>query len=849
MRVLRFFLGSAVGVVVLLTCLAGPVFAAGDVNNGACSNEANTGFRESLPDCRAYEQVSPVFKDGFFMDFTGLTGDGGLVNAESIGLVNGATSNPDCPLNRYDFERTGSGWVTNALDDAPLETYTYATNHCTRVLLNGEGASLLELRMRSGSAYEQDLYLHRGRSFTLVGPMLGPSAIPAIATAPDQQAGNNPEAADFVASTPDLEHVLFTLGAKNEGLAPGVSSELWPGDTTVLAEESHKAVSLYEYAGTNNETPALVGVDNGGRLLSDCSTFAGGPGVEGDHLNVISENGERAFFTALGRGEPENPRCTGIASVPKVDELFARVNGTRPQSPVDAQGRCTVSADACTVAISQPGALSSPEPNSGCSTPACETNTTDEADFRDANFERASADGSKVFFTSAQQLLDGASQDPEPNDSAVPRDNGKGCPKVTGANGCNLYEYDFNNPVGHRLVLLSGGDASGLGPRVQGVAAVSEDGSHAYFVAKGVLTTLPRGGEGGSCISELTPAEKVEEETTKEGKCRPKKEADNLYVSNTDTGALAFVGTLLPTDAEQWRYNGEIENGGLGPMSVTGNGQFLLFTTPADLTAGDTSTVPQAFRYDAASEALVRVSVGEEGYNDNGNSEVGATLIEHSGSEKETDIASDTHPAISEDGQVVVFKSNVALVPGALDDKCTYEEAGHCYEYAQNVYEYREGHVHLISSGPSLPLQMTEGPVAVSPSGRDIYFQSKESLVPQDTDTLDDIYDAREGGGFAAATQPPQCESACQSAPGAPAATAPPASFTFSGSGNAAPIPVPAAKAKAKSLTRAQKLAKALKACAKQPKHRRAACRARAHRKYGPAPKARRARSGGRASS
>jgi hypothetical protein len=46
-------------------------FAAGDANQGACPNEAfRTGFSASLPDCRAYELVTPTFKDGKGFGFT-----------------------------------------------------------------------------------------------------------------------------------------------------------------------------------------------------------------------------------------------------------------------------------------------------------------------------------------------------------------------------------------------------------------------------------------------------------------------------------------------------------------------------------------------------------------------------------------------------------------------------------------------------------------------------------------------------------------------------------------------------------------------------------------------------------
>jgi hypothetical protein len=44
--------------------LSGFAFAAGDVNEASCPNEGMAGFSAGLPDCRAYEQVSPTEKDG-----------------------------------------------------------------------------------------------------------------------------------------------------------------------------------------------------------------------------------------------------------------------------------------------------------------------------------------------------------------------------------------------------------------------------------------------------------------------------------------------------------------------------------------------------------------------------------------------------------------------------------------------------------------------------------------------------------------------------------------------------------------------------------------------------------------
>ena len=129
---------------------------------------------------------------------------------------------------------------------------------------------------------------------------------------------------------------------------------------------------------------------------------------------------------------------------------------------------------------SQTVSLSQPTPNARCTSPACTA-----APRADANFEGASADGTKAYFTSTAQLTDTATADAAPQDSATRERNG--CQGTTEAGGCNLYLYDFAAPADARVVDVSTGDVSGRGPEVQGVAALAETGKQIYFVAKGVL--------------------------------------------------------------------------------------------------------------------------------------------------------------------------------------------------------------------------------------------------------------------------------------------------------------------------------------------------------------------------
>ncbi len=768
MRVLRVVLGSVVGVVVLLACSAPAVFAAGDANEASCANEANTGFSSALPDCRAFELVSPVAKNGYQVTFYGLLDGGERVAGASIGVLAGATSDPDCPTSAYDLARTLGGWSASAVDDAPLEEFAYATAKCAKLLLGENGDRLMLLRPASGSAFERDLYVQRaGGKFEEVGPMLPPT-IPASPSGPGQQAGDT----TYVAATPDLSHVLFTL-------QPVTKSEQWPKDTTVLAPNNQFFnQALFEYAGAGNTEPVLVGVNNAGTaskagaLISDCGTSPGGGQQGGNRLNTISADGSRVFFTAIGAEDPATPECVGAAVLPPASELFARVDGVAPQSPTDAAGECTNVGDACTVAISEPGALAQAPANPDC-TGACREDTTDEADFRSANYEGAAADGSKVFFTSTQRLLNGATQDDAAHeeegevtqDGAAPVNGRKGCVHTTpGAGGCNLYEYDFaedpetGKPVG--LVLISKAETGGGGvggPRVQGVGAVCADGSHVYFVARGVLTQTPNA-QGASAVDG----------------------GENLYVSDTTTGATSFIATLTPGDAqqggddEQWQYNAAT------PMNVSGDGRYLVFTSTAELTRDDSTHVAQVFRYDAVTRELTRVSAGEEGYNDDGDAPAAPAQVEHYGSESVEGIGAagaDLHPAVSEGG-VVVFKSSDALTSTAFDNRCVSGEGGECFEYAQNVYEYREGHVYLISGGGEAPLGIFEGAASVSPSGRDIFFETRQALAPQDPDTVADVYDARVEGGFPAASSAPPCTGeGCEGPSGPPVSLQAPSSL------------------------------------------------------------------------
>jgi hypothetical protein len=163
----------------------------------------------------------------------------------------------------------------------------------------------------------------------------------------------------------------------------------------------------------------------------------------------------------------------------------------------------------------------------------------------------------------------------------------------------------------------------------------------------------------------------------------------------------------------------------------------------------------------------------------------------------------------------------------------------------------REGVVRMISDGlsgvepvvsefvdPTPGLRPT---TAISASGGDIFFTTRTALVGQDTDELLDYYDARIGGGYPAPKESQCAGEACQQPPSGSLAPLGQTESSVTPAGGNLPPPTGATlgftTVKAPE-TKAQKLAKALKACTRVPKKKRATCNAQAEKKYGSKPKA-----------
>jgi hypothetical protein len=626
---------AVVSFLIALIVPAGTTWAAAGTDHASCPNSASPGFRTYLPDCRAYELVTPPYKEAQPAGTDGVSEElgesGPRLLIRDFGSFSGVEDQTGLGA-LYEVQRAGPEAWRSTPFDAPFSTFPLFAVET----MSSDFTHSLWVARTPGHSEREDLYLRNPEGvFTPIGPAQPPLM--------------NERVTIFAGASEDLSDIVL------QAFGPRV----WPGDTT-----TSQASSLYEYVGTNNSEPQLVGVSDNGpvakveesHLISSCGTYLGSP--NGDSYNSVSQDGSTIFFTALA--------CGGT---PPVNELFARVDNGHQ--------------DAHTVAISEPS-------SADCQT--CNTSGPAEALFRGA-----SLDGTKVFFMTEQQLL----------------------PAATGL-GPYLYEYDFGAPAGRRVTLVSAGDVAGA--RVQGVARISEDGSHAYFVAQGVLTGEPNA-EGEHA-----------EENSK-----------NLYVSIREcpddgtncvepTQRTSFIGRLSEKDEEDWAGSD------IRPVQATPDGRFLVFQSTADLTA-DEEERPEAgqiFEYNSDTGHLARVSRGTNGYNQNGNSDIFQARIPTQGYyEHDYPTLRFQDLAISADGSYVFFTSEDGLTPFAL--------TGY-----RNVYEYHEGTVALISGGHDLAIVEREPGVELfgtDASGRDVFFATVEPLVPQDTDTQQDFYDARIDGG------------------------------------------------------------------------------------------------------
>jgi hypothetical protein len=747
-------------------------------------------YSAGLPDCRAYEMVSPLYKQGANATLT-TAGIPVAPNGETAGFQSeGAFSNPENSLgglqdiNYYTSQRGASGWITaSAFAPAKLVAKPSFPGLSTDF-----SPDLRSAQVGCGPEY---LAKPEGTLMSVVCAARTPSGWVATKPYRSTQPGLANEEQHVV------ENVAGYLGGSSD-----LSRVFFQPERSVLPGDSLEkgAAGIYEISGMGTLSPQLrlVNVEgpNGsekelqlpegafggaGPLLGDRHGTSQNPA--GTDYQAISESGETVFFTAAREGGAQQTLYARIPCTSGPSCAYVEKEGQK------VEGRETL-------------ALSVPSPNEAECHKVCKESTA-----ANAVFQGASADGKKVFFTTTQQLLDKAEN------------------KAT-----DLYEYEFS-PSGNKLNLISGGQPE---QNVEGVVRTSSDGGHVYFVAKGPVLTSEKRESEEPCVpvGECVGAE-AREASSKE---------PNLYGYDTVTGTTKFVAANTSVTKSFTELHGgtAVSNDSARRAQVSPDGSYLVFATAGKL-AGDTNceTALAVYRYAFQTGALEWVSHAAPGYTVTESCPPGE--LKHSfiaplpGTKDgaEADI-NDWARAISDNGEYIVFTTGQKLQPSDENN-------------ALDVYEWHNGTVSLISDGyspegviPGIQGGFLGEPVAaISGSGSDIFFFTHARLVGQDTDVLDDVYDARIAGGYPKPAAEPTCSGeACQGPATPPPSFGAAVSSVFTATGNpTSPLisvaPSMESKPKPKPPTRAQLLAKALKACKKKPKKQRGACESQAKRKYG----------------
>ena len=747
-------------------------------------------FSAGLSECRAYEMVSPLYKQGFDAGTAGQTGslvwplvaapDGNTAGFMSEGAFSGPENysvSDDTAFNPYLSHRGASGWSTvSALAPRPLVDLPFQTG-LNSDFSPDQGPSAVRVSCGmspvGGSKGEE----RAGQG--IVCAMHKPDGS-WVGTPIYQNISNSQEGAQrdgYLGGSADLSRVFVQPQFR-----------LLPND----AEAMQNHAGIYEIAGVGTESPELrrVSVDNSGKSLvlvtgEETHVAIGAKNIfghAGSYYHAISSSGRTVFFSATPGGSGNDSETLIV---------YARVPCVLPQlgcetKSEDPEGR--------TVEGRQTVKVSNPTEKEGCK-------LCDGTNPKPASFQGASADGSKVFFTTSETLLN---------------------KDVT----ANVYEYDFNRKEGDKLVLVSRDEEAG-GAKVQGVVRSSPDGTHIYFEASGVLTK-----------EENQYGEKAETGQ------------NNLYGYDTETEVTKFVAK---GDLSTLRESTDLKR----HAQTTPDGRFLVFSSRAKL-AGDAAgeKVEQVYRYDFKTGKergeLTWVSHGAPGFTPDFSltgKEHGAFIAARPSPELLTDASTayidDWSRAISGegdgkyDGEAIVFTTGEKLQENDVNG-------------VADVYVWHNGTdngtVHLVSDGhdPQGVANKQEGeksnnpgtsetPVAaMAASGSDIFFTTRAGLVGQDTDVLRDVYDARVGGGFPAPLAEPSCSGeACQGAASQAPSFGLAASFLTAAGGNLLPPRGATLAVKIAKLTRAQLLAKALKACRGKPKRKRAACESQARKRYG----------------
>jgi len=182
-----------------------------------------------------------------------------------------------------------------------------------------------------------------------------------------------------------------------------------------------------------------------------------------------------------------------------------------------------------------------------------------------------------------------------------------------------------------------------------------------------------------------------------------------------------------------------------GDFQITPSGNYAVFPSALALADGEEETAghTEVYRYQAPSAKLECVSCNPTGAPSAGEAGLAPNGL-----------------SITNEGRVF-FATSDQLTAADTDNKQDVYEwepsgAGNCNESSLSFSRQTKACIALISAGTSA---FDSGLLGVDANGKDAYFFTRDTLVPQDKNgPTVKVYDAREGGGFAFEQPPAPCK-------------------------------------------------------------------------------------------
>ncbi len=691
-----------------------------------CSNaQFRTGLGAGLPDCRAYEQVSPQEKNGGGVD-GGLSVlmpvvapnqaalDGESITYGSQTAFAGADPKSALITNQYLSRRTQGGWVTKAITPRQaLENgkVNLSPGSVDYSLFQGFGPNLEYAYLVAGNpapvasapaGYTMP-YLRNNVSgnYTLLSDATPPVVAPKRGTC------CRGLLTEYAGMSSDGSHAIFEA---NDALTP----DALPGEK-----------SLYEW---NQGKLELVSVLPNGTVAGGSIKF----GAEGYFVtnfnNALSNDGKRAFWSS---GGPE---------------------GQVYMHEIAPSGARTID-------------ISETQKTNGAGPGGHDPNGTEQSQYWAANVS-----GTRVYITSPEQLTNEAASVYQPLHR----------PANGGTDEGDLYQYNVETG---KLTDLTPQTEGNTGERagVQGVIGVSEDGSYVYFAATGVLakgavSIEPEASYKGDNIYVWHEGEiKLVGTTDIHSEYRNEQESEWGAQSESFAARVSSNGRYLAfTSISQFgRHNVEPASPGACSTAKMEGEEITLYVNRF---TEEGKYCMEVYVYDAASSELTCASCAPGGLPSTGDSYVPHSLNLEFRTGWQTNTEQQRY--LFDNGRLF-FDSTAALVSGDTNNR---EDV---YEWEPPGIGGCTGAspcVSLISGGDSTKESQF---VDADAEGNNAFFVTFDRLLASDGDEDEDLYDARVDGGVLAPAAPPCQGEACRSAASvAPSIYGAPTSQAFSGVGN-----------------------------------------------------------------